>query len=175
MAKLLAVVSVDKSQRVRCRAPGCKCTVYAQIYVVETDEGKIQVLGSACYKNLYHKDESINKKPFYTGTSSRQLTEEERNLLDQNTEALIQKFEIELKQQKDFIQTGIDVQVSPHAHSNIPKSRKSRSVKCHFCGAIMETFLVRAPAIGYKCQRCKDKGVTTSLAARKRLARFRRF
>ena len=39
MARLLAIVSVGRERRVRCRAPGCKRTVYAQIHAVETDEG----------------------------------------------------------------------------------------------------------------------------------------
>ena len=187
MARLLAIVSVDPGLRVRCRAPGCKRTVYAKIHVVETDEGTVEVLGSTCYGLIY--EGALSQKSVYTGGSSRQLTEEERCLLEQNTAALIREFQKELEQQEVSIHPRQEVPLPtpepapPLRPLGTTMARTSsslvgghsRTVKCHFCGEKMETHLPLAPAIGYKCQSCRDNGVTTSLAARKRMARGRRW
>lgn len=187
MARLLAIVSVDRERRVRCRAPRCKRTVYAQIHVVETDEGKVEVLGSTCYGLIYKSE--LSRSSLYTGSSSRLLTEEERCLLEQNTEALIRRFQEGLEQHDAPMLPRQEVPALPSTSAppvsslgslkvrttNPLLGGPSRTVKCHFCGEKMETHLPHTPAIGYKCQSCRDNGVTTSLAARKRMAKGRRW
>ena len=119
MTRLLAIVSVDRERRVRCRAPGCKRTVYAQIHVVETDEGTIEVLGSTCYGLIYKGE--LSRNSVYTGSSSRQLTEEERYLLEQNTEALIREFQEELERHEASTRPRQEVQALPS--TSIPPVR----------------------------------------------------
>ncbi|MGB1008699.1 MAG: hypothetical protein ACPGVP_03195 [Thiolinea sp.] len=92
---LLAVVEVDKSERVLCRAPKCGRSVYKRIHVIKVDND-ITVLGSECFKKLYGLKTADN--PHYGDSKGRVLTPEERQLLIENTEKLIQHFEDETQQ-----------------------------------------------------------------------------
>lgn len=89
---LLAIVEVDKTERVICRAPNCGHSVYKRIHVIKLD-GKVTVYGSECFKRLLGSESSI--VPRYGTSTSRQLTPEERLLLLENTESLIIRFEAE--------------------------------------------------------------------------------
>ena len=90
-ACLLAVVEVPQSDRVICRAPGCKHPVYKRIHVV-LENGAITVLGSECFKKLFGEKLST---PSYGTSEGRLLTPEERQLLIDNTARLIEQFEVE--------------------------------------------------------------------------------
>ena len=90
--ELLAIVEVSKTERVICRAPNCKHSVYKRIHVVKLD-GKITVYGSECFKRLLGAD--VNHKPHYGSSIIRLLTPEERLLLIENTDILIARFEVE--------------------------------------------------------------------------------
>lgn len=182
MPKLLAIVGVDHSQRVRCRAEGCARPVYKRIHVVREDDGTILVLGSKCYEILYLG--GLSERSEYTGTVSRPLTEAERRLLDENTEGLILQFQREKeeaeakaqereKQRLQSIQYGYQPPVS--RSGVLGSGVASRTVKCHFCGLPMQTELERVPARGYRCDTCRENGVSTPLAIRNRMARSRRF
>lgn len=89
--RLLAVVEVPQADRVVCQAPGCKHPVYKRIHVVQED-GKLTVLGSACFKKFFGEAHST---PSYGSGEGRLLTPEERQLLAENTERLIAQFETE--------------------------------------------------------------------------------
>ncbi|OQX11015.1 MAG: hypothetical protein BWK73_18690 [Thiothrix lacustris] len=89
---LLAIVEVNKIDRVICRAPNCRHSVYKRIHVIKLD-GKVTVYGSECFKQLLGSEASI--VPHYGTSTSRQLTPEERLLLLENTESLIAQFEAE--------------------------------------------------------------------------------
>ena len=92
-AKLLAVVSVEHGDRVRCGQPNCGHSVYRRIHVVR-ENSKLLVLGSTCFAKRYGADTALGGAQ-YGGGEGRQLTEAERHLLADNTEALLAQFEEE--------------------------------------------------------------------------------
>lgn len=92
-AKLLAIVSVEHADRVRCGQPTCGHSVYRRIHVVR-ESGKLLVLGSTCFANRYGTESALGKTRF-GGSEGRMLTDEERQLLLNNTEALLARFEEE--------------------------------------------------------------------------------
>lgn len=147
MAKLLAIVEVDENSKVYCQADGCTATVYKRIHVVNERE-KIIVLGSTCYSKLYGGSEHEQKSSYYTGSESRRLTEEERQMLLNNTQALIEHFEAQAQAQA---QAFSPVASNPHVpFQELPL----RDVKCHYCGTTMQTHAKKMPAVGYKCEPC---------------------
>ena len=91
-AKLLAVVEVPSEDRVRCQSTGCNHPVFRRIHVVR-ENSVIRVYGSECFKKLFVGLPVASSMPQYTSSDGRQLTEEERQLLIENTERLIQQFE----------------------------------------------------------------------------------
>jgi len=93
-AKLLAVVEVPRDDRVRCQSAGCNHPVFRRIHVVR-ENSIIRVYGSECFKKLFDGLPVASSMPQYTSTDGRHLTEEERRLLIENTERLIQQFESE--------------------------------------------------------------------------------
>jgi hypothetical protein len=106
-ARLMAVVEVDKSERVYCAQPGCHHTVYKAIHVVKEGE-QLLVLGSTCFEKRYGGLKALGKAQHWGG-NGKVLTSEERALLAQNTQALLARFEeeearlhqaAEIKQQK---------------------------------------------------------------------------
>jgi hypothetical protein len=164
--ELLAVVGVDKVDRVYCQCPGCKRPIYAKIHVIRLN-GKITVYGSECFKKLYGiYNEYI---PKYTGSNQKQLTQEERMLLLENTEKLIEKFESEIipappvrpVTQKPMI--ALPAGGAFNSNPSFPFSKKpstidrilEKSVRCFCCKKPMITTLSSQPAKGYKCDSCK--------------------
>lgn len=93
MAKLLAIVSVEHADRVRCGQPTCGHSVYRRIHVVR-ENGKLMVLGSTCFSKRYGGDAALGSAHF-GGGEGRPLTEAERQLLVNNTQALLEQFETE--------------------------------------------------------------------------------
>jgi hypothetical protein len=94
--ELLAVVEVDKADRVACQATGCGHAVYKRIHVVRHD-GKVCVYGSDCFGKLF-ANLLPNASPRYGTSDGRELTLEERRLLVENTERLLAQFEVEHQQ-----------------------------------------------------------------------------
>lgn len=94
--ELLAIVEVDRDERVICQAPGCGHAVYKRIHVVRHD-GKLGVYGSDCFGRLFG-DLGQGAAPSYGGGVGRLLTAEERLMLVQNTERLIAQFDAERQQ-----------------------------------------------------------------------------
>ncbi|MDP2096566.1 MAG: hypothetical protein Q8K50_22170 [Hydrogenophaga sp.] len=92
-AQLLAIVSVDSAQRVRCQNPGCGHSVYRAIHVVR-DGGELLVLGSTCFAKRYGSAQALGSASHGGGTG-RVLTEQERELLAHNTAELVARFEAE--------------------------------------------------------------------------------
>lgn len=101
--RLLVIVEVDREDRVICQAPGCGHSVYKRIHVVRDNE-RLVVLGSDCYSRLYEHLVSAKAPRYGTASSSRTLTEAERELLVLNTERLVEQFEIE-HQQAEHLQS----------------------------------------------------------------------
>lgn len=91
--ELLAVVEVDKADRVVCQAAGCGHGVYRRIHVVRHGDCSLGVYGSDCFGRLF--GHLANKAPHYGSGDGRELTAEERLMLAENTERLITQFEVE--------------------------------------------------------------------------------
>ena len=91
-ARLRAIVAVDGKDRVRCQQPGSGHSVYAAVHVVEED-GKLMVLGSTCFAQRYGSPAALGQAQYGGGGGGRKLTDEERQLLIENTEALLAQFE----------------------------------------------------------------------------------
>lgn len=92
-AQLLAIVSVDNAQRVRCQNSGCGHSVYRAIHVVRNG-GELLVLGSTCFAKRYGSAQALGSASHGGGTG-RLLTEQERELLAHNTAELVARFEAE--------------------------------------------------------------------------------
>lgn len=91
MHQLLAIVSVAHEHRIQCRQPGCGHSVYAAIYVVSETDGLL-VLGGTCFGLRYGAPDALGG-PKFGSINGRRLTEEERQMLVENTEALMALFE----------------------------------------------------------------------------------
>ncbi len=91
---LLAVVEVARQDRVRCSADGCGHSVYKRVHLVRVD-GHTRVYGSDCFSRLFGHTDVGRSNPSYGSLHGRALTPEERELLESNTERLIEKFERE--------------------------------------------------------------------------------
>lgn len=94
-AELIAVVEVDRADRVQCQASGCGHGVYRRIHVVRQGAA-LGVYGSDCFGRLFAHLEK--ETPRYGGGAGRELTPEERRLLVENTARLIALFEVEHQQ-----------------------------------------------------------------------------
>lgn len=92
-AKLMAIVEVDKAERVYCAQPGCHHTVYKAIHVVKEGD-QLLVLGSTCFQKRYGSLSALGKTQYWGG-NGKVLTSEERALLAENTQALLSRFEAE--------------------------------------------------------------------------------
>lgn len=94
---LLAIVEVDKAQRVYCAQPGCHHTVYKAIHVVR-DQGELLVLGSTCFAKRFGGLSALGAARYGNGGQGKVLTPEERALLVDNTQALLAQFEAQAEQ-----------------------------------------------------------------------------
>ncbi|WP_157443587.1 hypothetical protein [Curvibacter lanceolatus] len=97
-AKLLAIVAVAQTNRVLCQQPGCQHSVYAAIHVVD-EGGQLLALGSSCFAKRYGSAKALGQ-PLHAGASGsgRRLTDEERQLLIDNTAELIERFKVQAAQ-----------------------------------------------------------------------------
>ncbi|WP_149028987.1 addiction module protein [Serpentinimonas barnesii] len=91
---LLAIVEVPHDERVRCAAQGCGHSVYRRVHLVRID-GSTKVFGSDCFARLFDSTPTGRAPPKYGSGTGRSLTPEERALLLENTERLIEQFERE--------------------------------------------------------------------------------
>lgn len=92
--ELLAIVEVPRDERVRCQAAGCNHAVFRRIHVVRKGEA-VSVLGSQCFKRLFATLPVASAAPKYGSSEGRHLSDEERQLLIENTKRLIEQFEAE--------------------------------------------------------------------------------
>lgn len=170
--ELLAVVKVDPDKRIRCMAPGCTHTVYARIHVLR-DDGELRLVGSTCFEKFYG-DICTELHPYHAVFGEfKVLTEEETQMLTQNTEELLARFKLEFETHKQANQNKLEefveeLQKTDNPNSSIsanykswsndkfvPKG-KSRDVICRKCGNDMQTEYLYSPAIGYTCNPCLD-------------------
>lgn len=105
VAILKAILQVDKDHRVQCQQPGCAHGVYRAIHVIEED-GKLSVLGSTCFKKRFGREDAIGKPSFGSGTG-QMLSAEQRQMLIENTAALIEVLEKEQREQREIAQAKL--------------------------------------------------------------------
>jgi hypothetical protein len=91
---LLAVVEVPHADRVRCSAEGCGHSVFRRVHLVRADDST-KVYGFDCFTRLFGSTPTGQAAPRYGSGTGRSLTPEERALLVENTERLIEQFEQE--------------------------------------------------------------------------------
>jgi hypothetical protein len=103
--KLLAIVAVDPEHRVRCQQPHCGRGVYARIHVVE-EAGQLLVLGSDCFAKRYGESLPTDFREHGSG-GGRLLTEAERELLLNNTKALLAQFEAERQRERELAEAKL--------------------------------------------------------------------
>ena len=111
--RLLKVVEVDPQHKVRCRADGCGRGVYKRIHVVEV-AGQITVLGSDCSERLYGLSER-GEEALYggdAGGTGRLLTDEERELMEANTDAFIDLMRTEYEQVLDAQADALEAELA---------------------------------------------------------------
>lgn len=128
-AKLLAIIEVSPSEKVRCGRPGCKHTVYKAVHVVR-DAGQLMVLGSTCFAKRYGGAKALGPAQHW-GAAGKVLTQEERALLDSNTEALLQGFAVQEEQIRQEAAAKLKalqerLHRPPPAHSGSPMSDPRR-------------------------------------------------
>lgn len=92
--RLLAVVEVDRDDRVICQASGCGHSIYKRIHVVR-ESGRITVIGSECFKRLYGGLPNVPQAPMFGTGEGRRLSAAERAVLLENTAALVAALEAE--------------------------------------------------------------------------------
>lgn len=92
-ARLRAVVAIDVKDRVQCQQLGCGHSVNAAVHVVQED-GRLLVLGSTCFAKRYGGAHALGHAQYGEG-GGRKLSEGERLMLIQNTEALLAHFEVQ--------------------------------------------------------------------------------
>ncbi|CAM3798161.1 hypothetical protein [Parendozoicomonas haliclonae] len=173
MNELLAIIEVDKNNKVLCGAPECKRSIFKRIHVIR-ENGKINILGEKCFIGIHGK--TLGKeKPKLTGNTYRKLTEEERELLLLNTEKLIEKLEHEYQNseaisdpytERQFFHEVPDQDNGDKKETSLeskPSHDVGREVQCLYCGYPFLTSLRHMPAKGYKCGKCKSLNIQMSL------------
>lgn len=180
---LLAIVEVEKEKRVYCPAAACTKTVYKQIHIVAEND-RILVLGSKCYSTLCGTKKSRQSQ--YTGSTSRKLTAQERELLADNTAALIKKFEEEKALEASWqpvedadakkTESLNEASWQPVEYADSKTTEPPNfvaptfsaappctEVLCSYCRQPMSTTLAKKPARGFRCTACdalSSSGIT---------------
>jgi hypothetical protein len=86
--KLLAIITTDEDNRIRCQHNGCNHPVYKAIHVV-LDDAKLKVIGSTCFVKGYPELQSKAKLTERYGATGRKLNAQELEKLINNTEQLV--------------------------------------------------------------------------------------
>jgi hypothetical protein len=86
---LLAIIEVDREERIRCQAPGCNHPVYKRIHVVHAG-GAFTAVGSECYRRLCGTGRPQESRPRLGFVDWKKLNDEERRLLSENTRRFVE-------------------------------------------------------------------------------------
>lgn len=115
----MAIVEVDKTQRVYCAQPGCHHTVYKAIHVVKEDN-QLLVLGSTCFQKRFGSLTALGKAQHWGG-NGKVLTSEERAMLAENTQALLARFETEEARLREEAEQKLQRLKEELARRNVPR------------------------------------------------------
>ena len=124
---LLAVVEVPYDERVRCAAEGCGHSVYRRVHLVRVS-GSTNVYGSDCFMRLFGSTPTGQAVPRYGNATGRSLTPEERALLVENTDRLIEQFEQEHQAQIAEVERRreqIDSRQAYRTPASMPQQQRS--------------------------------------------------
>lgn len=86
--KLLAIVTTDEDNRIRCQHNRCNHPVFKAIHVV-LDDARLKVIGSTCFVKGYPELHSKAKLTERYGATGRKLDAQELEKLINNTEQLV--------------------------------------------------------------------------------------
>jgi hypothetical protein len=127
-AYLLAIVEVDKADRIFCQADGCGHSVYKRIHVVLAN-GEFTVLGSQCFDRLHGQTALAGQTPQYGAASGRLLTPAERLVLVENTAAFIEALEAERVQ----LESAAAQKMERARRGSLCSSTAARRASCSHC------------------------------------------
>jgi hypothetical protein len=122
-AVLKAILQVEKEESVLCQQPGCAHGVYRATHVIEED-GKTTVLGSTCFKKKFGRADALGS-PSYGGSGGRRLTPAERQLLIDNTAALLERFEQERVAEDQLMRERVAAMRAELARRTQPQLKQS--------------------------------------------------
>lgn len=95
--KLLAIVTTDEDNRIRCQHNECNHPVFKAIHVV-LDDAKLKVIGSTCFVKGYPELSSKAKLTERFGAAGRKLNAQELEKLICNTEQLVAQLAVEYEE-----------------------------------------------------------------------------
>lgn len=127
---LVAVVEVEKENRIVCQAFGCGRAVYRRIHIALADNA-FTLLGSDCFERLYGADGQVHM-PYYDWGPGRRLTDEERAQLTQNTAEFIERLEFERARHVANAVKVETVAVVPHPVASMPASFTGSAPHCYY-------------------------------------------
>lgn len=81
---LVAIVELEKADRVLCQAPSCNHPIFRRVHIVLRGI-EFQLLGSTCFSRLYGDLALAQRTPQFGGAAGVPMTPENRQLLLQNT------------------------------------------------------------------------------------------
>ena len=145
-AELLAVVAVDRSDRVVCQAPGCCHAIFRRIHIVGHD-GTVGVYGSDCFERFFGMSATKSGTRYDSG-EGRELTPDERQLLIENLARLLEQFETKKKLNGLRVRAPKrrDLGQSAGVHRLPLSSRPSKQRRSGSCGP--GTMLTRSYRVG---------------------------
>ena len=146
--ELLAILSVEKNKSIRCQIDGCGRPVHRAIHVLKSN-GEILLCGSGCYDKLCGGKEV---RPSYGSWGESVLTDEQRQVLLDNTEDLLQqlkaKYEREIKKVEAPLPAPIKVvepvKKPPYKATNL-EYETERNLMCMSCWTSFRSKVRRCP------------------------------
>lgn len=179
---LAAVIEVPYDDRIQCQCKGCGHIVYKRVHLIVWIDGRIECWGQDCYaRELGITRQGRTAKPIYDLGGRRKLTEEERELLKDNREQLIAKFQEEQQKREQQIEEQAErerqetlrftaLRRQPFKH-RVTKPRKfhrdtsqmeflpEREGICEICGKKTRHWWCYDGKTGMcRCQDCKRQG-----------------
>ncbi len=155
---LVAIVEVEKSDRIVCQAPGCGHGVYRRIHILLID-GVFTLLGSACFKKHQSSWNMESEYPLYHWGEGRRLTAEERARLIQNTTDFIEQLETERQQHEQHA-----IPVCQTTTPTLPQPRPAATLRHQFLHPSNDASMFQYEGENVLCWRwCPDKQKADSL------------
>lgn len=91
---LIAVVQLERADRVFCQAIGCGHTIFRRVHIVLSGT-TFKLVGSDCFRRLYGHLPEEQRMPHYGNASGIEMSEEERQLVANNTAEFVARLEAE--------------------------------------------------------------------------------